>query len=104
MEDLWKEYQKIFPAIQATTSCFKDGEPELTASHALNKISSTFDGLEETGNHSALAEARILQPSGILQSLYSIGFIGVHDSNSSYYSFCHDGRTPDKCFSDLDKM
>jgi len=104
LEDLWKEYQKIFPAIQATTSCFKDGEPELTAQHALDKISATFTGLEESGNHSALAEARILQPSGILQSLYSIGFIGVHDSSSSSYSFCHDGRTPDKGFSDLDKI
>lgn len=104
LEDLWKEYQKIFPAIQSATSCFKDGEPELSASHALLTLSSAFEQLEDSGEHAALAEARILQPSGVLQSLYSIGFIGVHDSNSSSYSFCHDGRTPDKGFSDQDKI
>lgn len=104
LEDLWKEYQRIFPAIQIATSCFKDGEPELLAKSALLKIGTAFEEMEVSAEHAALAEARILHPSGLLQSLYSVGFLGVHDSSSSSYSFCHDGRTPDKGFSDNDKI
>lgn len=104
LEDLWKEYQRIFPAIQIATSCFKDGEPELLAVTALKIIQDAVEGLEEDGEHAALAEARLLQPSGILQSLYSVGFVGVHDQHTSSYSFCHDGRTPDKGFDSADKI
>lgn len=104
LEDLWKEYQRIFPSIQIATTCFKGGEPELSASTALEIINNALIEIEERGDHSALAEARLLQPSGILQSLYSVGFIGVHDSKTSSFSFCHDGRTPDKGFADTDKV
>lgn len=104
LEDLWKEYQRTFQCVQAATLCFKDGEPELLAASAMETLNTATAALEASGNHPASAEARILQASGILQSLYSIGFIGVHDSSSSSYCFCHDGRTPDKGFSDRDKI
>lgn len=104
LEDLWKEYQKIFPAIQAVSSTFKDGEPEIAVSVAIEKISNAIIDLEENGDQAALTEALLLQPSGLLQSLYSVGFIGIHDKASSTYSFCHDGRTPDKGFESADRI
>lgn len=104
LEDLWKEYSKIFPSIQMVTSSFKDGEPELLVGTATKIIESHIDSLEDSSNHEALAETRILQSSGLLQSLYSVGFIGTHDSSTSAFSFCHDGRTPDKGFENSDKI
>ncbi|VVN10212.1 hypothetical protein PS664_03760 [Pseudomonas fluorescens] len=104
LEDLWKEYSKIFPSIQLVTSAFKDGEPELLVGIATKMIERYVEQSEETDNHEALAETRILQSSGLLQSLYSVGFIGTHDSSTSAFSFCHDGRTPDKGFDISDKI
>lgn len=96
LEDLWKEYYKIFPSIQHVTAAFKSGEPELLAARALTLIEIAIDRIEEEGDHDGLVEARLLQPSGLLQALYSIGFIGLHDKSTSSFSFCHDGRTPDQ--------
>lgn len=104
LEDLWKEYQKIFPPIQAVTSAFKNAEPELSVMAALAKIDQATESLEESDDQASLAEARLLGPTGLLQSLYSIGFIGLHDQNLSSYSFCHDGRTPDKGFENADRI
>ncbi|MFC2973845.1 P-loop ATPase, Sll1717 family [Azotobacter bryophylli] len=104
LEDLWKEYQKIFPPVQAVTSSFKNSEPELSVLVALSKIEGAVNSLEDSGDQAALSEARLLQPSGLLQSLYSIGFIGVHDHNTSSFSYCHDGRTPDKGFENSDRI
>jgi len=104
LEDLWKEYSKIFPSIQLVTSSFKDGEPELLVGTAIKIIESYIDSFEDSSNHEALAETRILQSSGLLQSLYSVGFIGTHDNSTSAFSFCHDGRTPDKGFENSDKI
>ncbi|KAF2393932.1 hypothetical protein FX983_01902 [Pseudomonas frederiksbergensis] len=104
LEDLWKEYSKIFPSIQLVTSSFKDGEPELLIGTATKIIENHIDFLEDTSNHEALAETRILQSSGLLQALYSVGFIGTHDNSTSAFSFCHDGRTPDKGFENSDKI
>lgn len=104
LEDLFKEYQKIFPSIQPIISSFKNNEPELTTYTALNNIEQAIIAIENDGNQAALTEARLLQPAGLLQSLYSIGFIGIHDNNTSSFSFCHDGRTPDKGFENSDTI
>lgn len=104
LEDLWKEYQKIFPPIQAITSGFKNGEPELSVTSALFKIEQATETIEDSGDQASLSEARLLKASGILQSLYSVGFIGMHDQNTSSFTFCHDGRTPDKGFESADKI
>lgn len=104
LEDLWKEYQKIFPSIQIFTNSFKNAEPEQTVYVATQKINASMRDVEEQENHAILADALILKSIGILQSLYSVGFIGVHDKNASSFSFCHDGRTPDKGFESSDKI
>ncbi|HHK8230816.1 TPA: ATP-binding protein [Serratia marcescens] len=104
LEDLWKEYQKIFPSIQLFTNTFKNEEPEQTVSFATKKIDSCMSSIDAQDNHAILSDALILKPIGVLQSLYSVGFIGVHDKNTSSFSFCHDGRTPDKGFEGTDKI
>jgi len=104
LEDLWKEYQKIFPPIQSVTSAFKNAEPELSVMAALAKIEIATESLENSDDQASLVEARLLGATGLLQSLYSIGFIGLHDQNLSSYSFCHDGRTPDKGFESSDRI
>ncbi|WP_440072644.1 P-loop ATPase, Sll1717 family [Pseudomonas fragariae (ex Marin et al. 2024)] len=104
LEDLWKEYQKIFPPIQTVTSAFKNAEPEISVMAAMAKIDHAIELLEDSDDQASLAEARLLGPTGLLQSLYSIGFIGLHDQNLSSYTFCHDGRTPDKGFESADRI
>lgn len=104
LEDLWKEYQKIFPSIQTFTNAFQCIEPELSVYNAKMRIDSCFDSIEEKNDHIILSEYQLLKSSGILQSLYSVGFIGVHDRNTSSFSFCHDGRTPDRGFENNDKI
>ncbi|HDR1201968.1 TPA: ATP-binding protein, partial [Pasteurella multocida] len=104
LEDLWKEYNKIFPSIQYITSLFRNNEPQLTVFSCL-EIISNFDKIPEIQNNAeALSEINLLNSSGILQSLYSVGFIGVSENNSSSFAFCHDGRTPDKGFKDDDRV
>lgn len=104
LEDLWKEYQKIFPSIQLITSLFRSIEPELTVYTCLKKIEASQETIDNSEDPKIISEVRLLKSSGILQSLYSVGFIGIYDKNTSSFSFCHDGRTPDKGFENDDQL
>ncbi|MFQ2588788.1 P-loop ATPase, Sll1717 family [Aeromonas caviae] len=104
LEDLWKEYQKIFPSIQLITSLFRNIEPELTVYTCLKKIEASQQSIDNSDDPKIISEVRLLKSSGILQSLYSVGFIGIYDKNTSSFSFCHDGRTPDKGFENDDRL
>ncbi|WZV76169.1 hypothetical protein AAFM48_11830 [Burkholderia pseudomallei] len=46
----------------------------------------------------------ILKSEGVLRALYSVGFIGTHDENSNTFTFCHDGRQPDREFTSSDRI
>lgn len=104
LEDLWKEYQKIFPSIQLITSLFRNIEPELTVYTCLKRIEASQEVIDDSADPKIISEVRLLKSSGILQSLYSVGFIGIYDKNTSSFSFCHDGRTPDKGFENDDRL
>ncbi|MCV5824547.1 ATP-binding protein, partial [Escherichia coli] len=56
LEDLWKEYQKIFPSIQVITSAFRSIEPELTVYTCLKKIEASFELIEENGDPKITSE------------------------------------------------
>ncbi|EGH18342.1 hypothetical protein Pgy4_35853, partial [Pseudomonas savastanoi pv. glycinea str. race 4] len=62
LEDLWKEYQKIFPPIQIVTSAFKNAEPEISVMAAMAKIDHAIELLENSDDQASLAEARLLGP------------------------------------------
>ncbi|MEI5083412.1 ATP-binding protein, partial [Pseudomonas aeruginosa] len=83
---------------------FRSIEPELTVYTCLKKIEASFELIEENGDPKITSEIQLLKASGILQSLYSVGFVGIRDKNTSSYSFCHDGRTPDKGFESNEKL
>ena len=51
-----------------------------------------------------LLDLVILKSDGILRALYSVGFIGTHDASSNTFTFCHDGRNPDREFDQTDKI
>jgi hypothetical protein len=70
----------------------------------LKKIEASFESIEENEDPKIISEIQLLKASGILQSLYSVGFVGIRDKNTSSYSFCHDGRTPDKGFESSEKL
>ncbi|TAL93379.1 MAG: ATP-binding protein [Paraburkholderia sp.] len=98
LEDLWKEYQKVFPSIQIMSNAFADGEPEFEVGTATQTLSSVIEKLSENESQAILRDVRLLEPSGILQGLYSVGFLGVHEVTAGAFTFCHDGRTPDVAF------
>ena len=50
------------------------------------------------------SEVSILQSDGLVRALYSVGFIGVHDTATDTFVFCHDGRNPDKEFVESDRI
>lgn len=104
LEDLWKEYQKVFPSIQLATNAFANNEPEFRARDAASTLASVISNAKEETSQDVLTDIRLLEASGLLQGLYSVGFLGVHEATTSAFTFCHDGRTPDKAFDDDEKL
>jgi hypothetical protein len=104
LENLWKEYQKVFPSIQLVTNAFADAEPEFQAGTASALLGDVVSRLNDTEAQDVVRDVRLLEPSGILQGLYSVGFLGVHEATTAAFTFCHDGRTPDKAFEDFERL
>lgn len=104
LEDLWKEYQKVFPSINFAVNAFANGEPELKIGDAINLINSVVETTKDSLPRDVLADVRLLEVSGLLQGLYSVGFLGVHEDSASTFTFCHDGRTPNKAFVESDRV
>ncbi|MCZ8095051.1 MAG: ATP-binding protein [Acidovorax sp.] len=98
LEDLWKEYQKVFPSINTAINAFANGEPEMKVKDATEIMEGVIQRIKENISSEIATDIRLLEVSGLLQGLYSVGFLGVHEDASSTFSFCHDGRTPDKAF------
>jgi hypothetical protein len=104
IEDLRKEYIKIFPLIEIATQVFANKNPELTYLQATDIISETIMHSSIKENIEAMRDWEILKADGVIRVLYSVGFLGIHDLSSNTYIFCHDGRNPDKEFETTDKV
>ncbi|CAM2339144.1 MULTISPECIES: P-loop ATPase, Sll1717 family [Burkholderia] len=105
LNDLKKEYNSIIPSISAATSVFEQGTPEFTYHDALillDGIPATLKAMSATP--AAEQDYAILKSEGVLRALYSVGFIGTHDENSNTFTFCHDGRQPDREFTSSDRI
>ncbi|MDD2944027.1 MAG: ATP-binding protein [bacterium] len=94
LDDLRKEYRHIFHSVDAVTQVFSHGSPELTVSNASELLDTVFTS-PPTAPEIQQELAIFQHPEEMIRSLYSIGFLGVHDSVSGTFLFCHDGKKPD---------
>ncbi len=105
LEDLKKEYISIIPSLPMAVSVFEQVNPEMTYAEAvslLDGLPSMLKASDSTGP--ALQDYAILKSDGLVRALYSVGFLGTHDENSNTFSFCHDGRQPDREFIQRDRI
>ena len=89
--DLQKEYQSIFPGLERMTRAFTDGPGIWTGSNVrqlLAGVAAAPDLTPEEAQHFAILGS----PDGCVQSLYSVGFLGIKDVSSTRFKFCHDGN------------
>lgn len=104
LEDLKKEYASIFPSIGRATHCFSDSAPELTCESALSKLDELAPASAWANDSLGHQDYLILRSEGLLRALYGVGFIGTHDASSDTFTFCHDGRNPDKDLRPSDRI
>lgn len=105
LNDLKKEYSSIIPSVSVAVSLFEHGSPEMTYGDAITLLDGMQAALSAANSDAAaLQDYAILKNDGLLRALYSVGFVGTHDENSNTYSFCHDGRQPDREFVSKDRI
>lgn len=105
LEDLKKEYKSIFPSLPVAVSMFEHGSPELTYADAVALLDDMPTALKTAGAGAAAEQDfAILKGDGLIRALYSVGFAGTHDENSNTFTFCHDGRQPDREFTVQDRI
>ncbi|MCE2029386.1 ATP-binding protein [Marinibactrum sp. C21] len=97
LNDLHKEYEYIFPSIEEFTKSFYGQKSEMAVSEVEPLIGLILeqDRFEKEKQQDIFLFGDFRQ---VLQRLYSVGFIGVHNEQSASFVFCHDGKDPDKEF------
>ncbi len=105
LNDLKKEYASIIPSLPNAVSTFEHGSPEMTFMEAISRLDDLSQALRSTNaGRAAELDYAVLKSDGVLRSLYSVGFLGTHDENSNTFTFCHDGRQPDREFVNDDRI
>ncbi|SMY37497.1 P-loop ATPase, Sll1717 family [Photobacterium andalusiense] len=104
LNDLHKEYETVFPALERFTKCFSNEPQEVTLNIACDLINKALDNNDVSDK--LLKQDLILSdnPAQVIQRLYSVGFIGLYNDTSSSYVFCHDGKDPDRDFNPDSKL
>lgn len=101
--DLQKEYEAILPGLSSYVTIFRSQAPECSTKEILDKISI----LLESGSENPVIQQEFLllsEPSAVLRTLYSVGFLGARNKHTGNYVFCHDGRSPDKAVSEAEEF
>lgn len=97
LNDLHKEYENIFPALDIFTSFFSNSKSSFKISEAEKIISQVYD--TEINEKTKLQDVLLFNDAmQVIKRLYSVGFFGLYSQQSSSYIFCHDGKDPDKNF------
>lgn len=102
LQDLKKEYSAIVPALEHYIVIFRGRNPEFLVGHLIAEFAHIIESGSE--NSLVLQDFLLTGPNDILRILYSIGFIGIRDTATSSYIFCHDGRSPDRKFEESDRV
>ncbi|HHP8622990.1 TPA: P-loop ATPase, Sll1717 family [Klebsiella pneumoniae] len=104
LNDLLKEYENVFPALDIFTSLFANKKPDFSIAEASEIISQAFD-IKEVNDKMKLQDILLFEgPVQVIQRLYSVGFFGLYNQQSSSYVFCHDGKEPEKEFTPGSKL
>ncbi|VXC51710.1 Putative transposon gamma-delta 80.3 kDa protein (fragment) [Pseudomonas sp. 8Z] len=103
LNDLHKEYESIFPALEEFTRVFSGCQPEMSTADAAEKISSIFS-LDRIAREKLQDIYLFENETQVLQRLYSVGFIGMYNEQSASFVFCHDGKEPDREFSNNSRL
>ncbi|KJY79787.1 P-loop ATPase, Sll1717 family [Vibrio nigripulchritudo] len=102
--DLHKEYETVFPALDKFTSCFRNISAEMSLLEASNLVDKVLKD-KEISNKLTLQDIILSDnPNQVIQRLYSVGFLGIYNEKSSSYVFCHDGKDPERSFSNKSKI
>ena len=94
LDDLKKEYRDVIPGITHLLSLFANNKPELSLEQVTSLIDSNQFN-ETLGPAECQTLAILKSPEEIIHTLFSVGFLGVWNSKTSSYVFCHDGKDPD---------
>ena len=103
LDDLRKEYDAILPGLPAYISMFNGCDPNIE----VEKAHKLLEGMLGAGSDRPIVQQEFdifENAREILRALYSIGFVGVRDAVAGTFVFCHDGRAPDREFSDPDRI
>lgn len=103
LDDLYKEYKHIFPAIESAISVFSNCSPDLQLTEASTLLLGVHSAAPKTPD-AALDLAILSQPEDLVRALYGVGFFGIFDIGTSSYVFSHDGRKPDTDFGANQKL
>jgi hypothetical protein len=90
LEDLFKEYDGVLPGLKTFVSAFK-GQPVRRSFGAVTEDLQTLVS-DSTYSDPSDRELTLFDTGGdMFAALYSVGFIGLQDSASQNFTFCHDG-------------
>ena len=90
LADLQKEYDEVLPGLRFFVDGFR-GQP---ARSTYGEVLSILQATHAACNYSERASsdfALLETPSSIFDALYGVGFLGIKDTTSGGYRFCHDG-------------
>jgi len=98
LNDLHKEYENVFPALDIFTALFANSKPDFSVGEASSIISTSL-ALDSIDDKIKMQDVLLFESSiQVIQRLYSVGFFGLYNTQSSSYVFCHDGKDPDREF------
>jgi hypothetical protein len=97
LNDLHKEYEYIFPSLVEFTGSFYGSNSEISVSDAIGYIGKVLEN-DKLGKDKQQDIFLFEDSKQVLQRLYSVGFVGIHNEQSASFVFCHDGKDPDRDF------
>ena len=90
LEDLFKEYGRVFPGLELFVRVFEGSRPFLTVGRIVEMLE--IARRKNDYSQEAASDFAVLNSGEqIFLALYSVGFVGVESGGSSSFRFCHDG-------------
>lgn len=99
LEDLLKEYEGVLPGLRHFVQCFRSKGADLNLGTVLGLLDHAVQN-NEILERSAADFAILGSGREIASALFSVGFLGVHNTSLGKYRFSHDGTTSEVDFRD----